>query len=205
MGGGSKDTLLMVYRALIRSVIDYGCIAYESTLTTLNKVLDTIQCKALTIASGALRGASLDVLQVDCREMPLHLRWKQQMMEFVMKVEAIPDHPTRTITVGRKLKTAKDDGDPIRVKARQITNEIAAPNIQRLACAIKPPWKLHPPFTDTTLREVVRGEGDPTRRRTPVEDHIHTLGSKNNQGNTSCSFYVPSHDLRRSYRMTDGS
>src|SRR6218665_262907 len=241
-GGSSKDALLMVYRALIRFVIDYGCIAYESAWRNKKKVFDTIQCKALTIASGALRGTSLAALQVDCGEMPLHLRRKQQMMEFVMKVESIPDHPTQTITVGRKLKTAKDDMDPIRVKARQINNEIAAPKIQSLACATKPPWTLRPPVIDTTLREVVRCEGDLTRRRTLVEDHIHTLGalreatrdgdvsyqrrahvegkirtdegdstavytdgSKNNQGNTSCSFYVPSHDLRRSYRMTDGS
>src|SRR6218665_4045517 len=103
-GGSSKDALLMVYRALIRSVLDYGSIAYESALSTQKRVLDTIQCKALTIASGALRGTSLAALQVDCGEMPLHLRRKQQMMEFVMKVEAIPDHPTQTITVGRKLK-----------------------------------------------------------------------------------------------------
>ena len=46
-----------------------------------------------------------------------------------MKVEAIPDHPTQTITVGRKLEIAKDGADPIRVKARQINNEIAAPKI----------------------------------------------------------------------------
>src|SRR6218665_2014719 len=240
--GASRDTLLMVYRALIRSIIDCGCIAYESASTTQKKVLDTIQCKAHTIASGALRGTSLAALQVDCGEMPLHLRRKQQMMEFVMKAEAIPDHPTQIITVKRKLKTAKDDTDPIRVKARQINNEIAAPKIQRLACATKSTWTLRPPVIDTTLREVVRCEGDPTRRRTLVEDHIHTLGafkeatrdgdvshqrrahveeqirtdegvstaiytdgSRNNQGNTSCAFYVPSHDLRRSYRMTDGS
>src|SRR6218665_1822193 len=38
-----------------------------------------------------------------------------------------------------------------------------------------------------------------------VSTAVYTDGSKNNQGNTLCSFYVPSHDLRRSYRMTDGS
>src|SRR6218665_287135 len=132
----------MVYRALIRSVLDYGCIAYESASTTQERVLDTIQCKVLTIASGELRGTSLAALQVDCGEMPLHLRRKQQMMEFVMKVEGIPDHPTQTITVGRNLKTAKDDSDPIRVKARQINNEIAAPKIQTT---------LHPPLINTKL------------------------------------------------------
>src|SRR6218665_2901308 len=59
--------------------------------------------------------------------------------------------------------------------------------------------------------------GDPTRdgdvshqRRAQVEGQIrtgegvstavYTDGSKNKQGNTSCSFYVTSHDLSRSYR-----
>src|SRR6218665_394413 len=93
----------MVYRALIRSVIDYGCIVYESASTTQKKVLDTIQCKVLTIASGALRGISLAALQVDCGKIPLHLRRKQQMMEFVMKVAAIPDHPTQTTQTGDHL------------------------------------------------------------------------------------------------------
>src|SRR6218665_1606794 len=40
--GASRDTLLLVYRALIRSVLDYGCIAYESASTNQKKVLDTI-------------------------------------------------------------------------------------------------------------------------------------------------------------------
>src|SRR6218665_2480847 len=34
---------------------------------------------------------------------------------------------------------------------------------------------------------------------------VYTNVSKNKQGNTSCSFYVPSHDRRRSSQMTDGS
>src|SRR6218665_3547760 len=88
-----------------------------------------------------------------------------------------PDHTTLTITVGRKLKTVKDDTDPIRVKARQINNETAAPKIQRLACATKTPWTLRPPAIDTTLREPLRGDDDPTRRRPLVEEHTHTLGA----------------------------
>jgi len=101
----------MVYRVIIRSVIDYGRIVYESASTTQKKVLDTIQCKALTIAPGTLRETSLAALQVDCGKMPLHLRRKRQMMEFVMMVGV------------------QNDADPIRVKARQINNEIAAPKI----------------------------------------------------------------------------
>ena len=222
--GASKDTLLMVYRALIRSVIDYGCIAYESASANQKRVLNTIQCKALTIASGALRGTSLSALQVDCGEMPLHLRRKQQMMEFIMKTEAIPDHPTQTITSGRKSKAAKDDMDPIRVKARNINSEIAKPTIQPLACSTRPMWRLRQPIIDTTLRDKIRDLPNAAnavvvsdslrRKKTMVEDHIriyedhvalYTDGSKNTAGHASCSFYVPSCGHYGSYRMSDGS
>ena len=89
-----------------------------------------------------------------------------QMMDFILKVEAIPDHPAQTITVGRKLKTVKDDADPIRLKARQINNEIAIPKTQKLACTTKPPWQQRLPVIGTTLREVIRSDGDLNRRRT---------------------------------------
>src|SRR6218665_610165 len=46
--GASTTTLLMVFRALIRSVLDYGCIAYESASTTPKKKLYIIQCNTLT-------------------------------------------------------------------------------------------------------------------------------------------------------------
>ena len=65
------------------------------------------------------------------------------------------------------------------------------------------------------LKEATRDGDVSDQRRAHVEGQIrtdegvstavYTDGSKNNQGNTSCSFYMPSHDLRRSYRMTDGS
>src|SRR6218665_2110851 len=46
--GASRDTPLLVYRALIRSVLDYGSIAYETASTTQKKLFDTIQCNTLT-------------------------------------------------------------------------------------------------------------------------------------------------------------
>jgi len=47
--GASKDVLLLVYKALIRSLIDYGCTAYDSASQTIKSKLDSIQTKALRI------------------------------------------------------------------------------------------------------------------------------------------------------------
>ena len=57
--GAGKATLLTVYRALIRSVLDYGSIAYNSTSLTNKLKLDRIQSKALRIICGAFCSTSI--------------------------------------------------------------------------------------------------------------------------------------------------
>src|SRR6218665_1234811 len=103
--GASKETLLVVYRAMTRSIIDYGSVAYDNTSSTNRATLDSIQYKALSICCGSLRGTSMAALQVDCGEMPLHLRRRQQMMEYTTKIQSIPDHPTQS-----SRQTSKSEG-----------------------------------------------------------------------------------------------
>ena len=64
--GASKKCQLMIYRALIRSVIEYGSIAYESAAKSYKDSLQTTQNQALRIACGAIRGTPATALQVDC-------------------------------------------------------------------------------------------------------------------------------------------
>ena len=40
--GASKDTLLMAYPAMIRSIIDYASIAYDNTSSTNRATLDSV-------------------------------------------------------------------------------------------------------------------------------------------------------------------
>ena len=51
--GVNKKTILAVYRALIRSVFDYACIAYDSASKSQLKLLDAVQYKALLLVTGA--------------------------------------------------------------------------------------------------------------------------------------------------------
>ena len=52
--GADKKTLLTLYRTLIRSVVDYGSIAYDNASKTTKKLLDQSQSKALRICCGAM-------------------------------------------------------------------------------------------------------------------------------------------------------
>ena len=62
--GASKGVLLIVYKALIRSLIDYGCIAYDTASDTVKAKLNVIQAKAMRICCGAMVGSPTSAVQV---------------------------------------------------------------------------------------------------------------------------------------------
>ena len=55
--GASRSSLLQVYRATIRSVLDYGCEAVDLGNERIKSVYETIQTQALAICCGSMRHA----------------------------------------------------------------------------------------------------------------------------------------------------
>lgn len=53
--GADRTSLLRIYRAVIRSKLDYGCAAYGAARSSVLKKLDTIHHSALRVCSGAFR------------------------------------------------------------------------------------------------------------------------------------------------------
>ena len=51
--GGDSDTFLMLYRAIVRSKFDYGCIVYGTASNTNLRQLDNIHNSGLRLALGA--------------------------------------------------------------------------------------------------------------------------------------------------------
>lgn len=65
------STLLKtVYIGLLRSVLDYGCMVYESASKTVLKKLDVIQYQALRVCCDAKKTTPVSALQVEMGEMP---------------------------------------------------------------------------------------------------------------------------------------
>jgi len=52
--GASQQVLLIIYRALIWSIIDFQSMAYNSTSAMQLVRLDTVQCEALHISTGTM-------------------------------------------------------------------------------------------------------------------------------------------------------
>ena len=91
--GSSSKSLIKVYRAFIRSLLDYGCEAYDSATTTTKKALDSVQYQALRICAGGLPLTSLQSLQVEMGELPLDLRRQFVSSKYRQSIERSPNHP----------------------------------------------------------------------------------------------------------------
>ena len=63
--GADKETMLIVFRGLIRPCMEYGSEVYDSTCKTHKDKLDRIQFQHLCICSGVLPCTPVAALQVD--------------------------------------------------------------------------------------------------------------------------------------------
>ena len=66
--------LIGLYRALIRSKLDYGCIVYGSARLSYIKRLDIVQNQGLRLCVGAFCTSPNQSLYVEANEPPLDMR-----------------------------------------------------------------------------------------------------------------------------------
>lgn len=213
--GSSSKSLLMVYRALIRSLIDYGCEAYDSASPSVKKPLDSIQYQALRICAGALPLTSLESLQVELGEMPLDLRRQMLAERFRQKITMHLDHPiTLNVQPSWQMELLKrqKNNRPFGCRTKLMENCIIEPYVT--SCF--PPWIIQPPNVSIELSKIVNKDENPCYLRQcslelldtkwPSQLHIYTDGSKvPDQGICSASFYVPAFSYHQSKRLTNNT
>ena len=78
--GCNFKTLRTIYKALILSTLNYGCVAYHTLSSTVEKQLKTIQTRALRICLGALQSTPNIVTIVESSEIPLTLQRLQRLL-----------------------------------------------------------------------------------------------------------------------------
>ena len=146
--GASKKTLLMIYRSLIRAVLDYGSIVYDTTADHLLKKLDSVQYQALKIATGAILGAALCDLQVDTGELPLSLRRRELQLKYGIKVKFQPDHPAKSAFEFYRLNNNKKfcgNIQPIYNKTKEFFTSHSIDQGQTSVQTSLPPWRIVAP------------------------------------------------------------
>ena len=69
--GADRTTLLKLYRSLVRSKLDYGCIVYGSASKTALAKLYPVHNQGLRLSLGAFRSSPVESLYVEAHEPPL--------------------------------------------------------------------------------------------------------------------------------------
>ena len=91
--GGDRNTLLMLYRAIVRSKFDYGCIVYSTASNTDLRQLDSVHNTGLRLALGAISTSPVSSLYTEANEAPLEERRLKLSMHYYVKTRACTDSP----------------------------------------------------------------------------------------------------------------
>ena len=91
--GGDRDTLLMLYRAIARSKLDYGCIVYGTASNTDLRQMDSIHNAGVRLALGAFCTSPVSSMYTEANEAPLEERRLKLSMHYYLKTHACTDNP----------------------------------------------------------------------------------------------------------------
>ena len=158
--GADSSTLLKLYRCLIRSKLDYGCMVYGSARTSYLESLDRVQNAALRACLGVFRTTPITSLCVEANEIPISLRRQKLAVQYVLKLKSNPSNPTYTSVFQcnyRSVFEAKPNVIPtlgLRLRQTILDSGIDLNCIANYSIPKTPPWLLLKPNFDYGLYNV---------------------------------------------------
>jgi len=223
--GACKESLLFIYKTLIRSLLDYGGIAVDSASDNVLKSYDIIQTKALKICCGALHSTSVTALQNECGEEPLSLRRLQQQINYRLKVVANIQHPNYEImqnhwtdyygkqtTNNQSLFTKTEEF----FQLHQDDFKTYLPAIQKSHQDDSTANVLNNFHVDIQLSRLVNKSQPVSILKSMTLAHlenykgkkalqIFTDGAKDTKGHVAASFFIPELSIKKEFRLSDNS
>ena len=189
--GADQTTLLKLYRSLVRSKLDYGCLVYGSASITSFAKLDPVHNQGLRLSLGAFRSSPVESLYVEAHEPPLEIRKEKLALQYILKLKANPGNPAYDVVFNPKYQIL-------------YVGEIAINSIPDV-----PIWDSEPVTVDFTLSEfdksststVFKSRFNEVKQKYLDFCHIYTDGSK--VETKVASAYVCPYGTR-GYRLRDG-
>jgi len=214
--GASKKSLLAIYKALIRSILDYGDVAYSSACKSYLNKLNTIQTEALRLCCGTPKGTAALALQNECGEMPLHLRRTSNSIKMGIKIIASEDHPCKVTFKPHWTdihKTPQNKNQSIHFRTNEFISSLDTSFIG--PCFPQtPPWTNKKIEIDISLKKQINKKVDNPEflklmalqliSNYKLETHIYTDGSKMENA-VAASFTIPSLGIDRKFRLCNSS
>ena len=186
--GADKETLLRLYRSLVRSKLDYGSFIYASARPSYLKKLNVVQNQALRVCLGAFRTSPIPSLHVEAGELPMNMRCKKLALQFALRICSNPENPAFDALFDFQCEhfyTSRPNA--IRSPALRIRDDfnricLNTENVAKYSVITVPPWKLLRPNIDITLTEHEKSKTD------PLEYRISFNNLREKYGNYLCAF-----------------
>ena len=203
----TTTTLLKLYRSLVRSKLDYGCIIYGSARKSYLQMLDPIHNQGLKLALGAFRTSPVASLYVEADEPSLYSRREKLSLQYAIRLAANPSNPAHEVTFPpnyvnlyeQKHKAIKSFGiriSPILESANikpQTIKKHLTPNIPALC--MKPPellFDLHSRKQSEANPHILRDDFRKMQSRYKNYQQIYTDGS-NEDSKVGCAVISDNH------------
>ena len=93
--GADSTILLQLYRALVRSKLDYGSIVYGSARKSYVKLLDPVHHQGLRLSLGVFRTSPIQSLYMEAREPSLENRRLKLSLQYTVKLKTNPLNPAQ--------------------------------------------------------------------------------------------------------------
>ena len=147
--GADRKVMLRLYRSLVRSKLDYGCIVYGSARKSYLQMLDPIHNQGLRLCLGAFRTSPVESLYVDAC---LGARRAKLSLQYASKTKSLPKHTAHNAVFDNKyMKLFDARPNAIRTFGLRIKQFLTASNIELSdiletpSYFISPPWCIKPP------------------------------------------------------------
>lgn len=195
--GGDRETLLRLYKSLILSKLDYGCIIYGSAAKSYLAQLDPVQNEGLRLCLGAYKTSNAESLEVEANIPPLTLRREQLTLQYMLKLKANPLNPTYTCVFNPpyldKFAANPKTIAPLGIRLKETISHLNI-NLDTIATSIlpkTPPWTFEPFLVNWELSQYLKSDTSSDIYKAEFKritrclyhdcDIIYTDGSKQNE------------------------
>lgn len=212
--GASQKALLMVYKGLILSTFDYGCVVYKDAANWILKKLDAIQYKALLVVTGALVGTALHPMLLETGEIPLRLRRHEMALRYYNKINLLNTASKQELLEDKTFPPLEIKWHNTHKQELQTFYDAGNINSQALGLlsrdTIPHPWSLPVVTVDTSFHNVERSEtitaciaAHLAKLELEGNTLIYTDGSKTDAGTAGVGIAIPRMGLELCYRIPD--
>ena len=171
--GADTRVLLRLYRALIRSKLDYGSQVYGSARKSYIQKLDTVHHQGLRLAMGAFRTSPIQSLYVLSQEPSLEKRRLKLALQFALKLKTNPSNPAHEYAfncVNEELYDARPKSIRpfgLRVKPYLEDPDIDLDLLSQNHFTPIPPWQIRKPNINLSLSELKKSDTSDIQKPIP--------------------------------------